>query len=209
MVRFRAPQRAGFESESRGLNGAGDGRLSLQAVVKGAPDAAAVRAIASLVEVPLNTIYFRSKPQLLKGLPGFNNAARFWPWLVVVDLDSSAPCAPTFVHKHLRQPSRYMRFRVAVREVEAWLMSDKLRMAGFLGVSPDRVPDDPEALPILRRRSSTSLDTATVARLFMAWCLARIVVPMSVPCIGAYWSNSSHVRRISGESKLQLSQHLV
>jgi hypothetical protein len=118
----------------------------IEAVVEGAPDAAAIRAIASHVALPLATVYFRSKPQILKGLKGFNSAARFWPWLVVVDLDSSAPCAPDFVREHLSRPSRHMRFRIAVREVEAWLMSDKTRMARFLGVPEGWLPDNPESL---------------------------------------------------------------
>ncbi len=118
----------------------------IEAVVEGAPDAAAIRAIASHVGLPIATVYIRNKPQILLGLSGFNQAARFWPWLVLIDLDSSAPCAPDFVATHLQTPSRHMRLRVAVRELEAWLMSDRRRMADFLGVPETRIPLEPETL---------------------------------------------------------------
>jgi hypothetical protein len=39
-----------------------------------------------------------------------------------------------------------MCFRVAVRELEAWLMSDRQRIASFLGVSIAKVPRAPETL---------------------------------------------------------------
>ena len=39
-----------------------------------------------------------------------------------------------------------MCFRVAVRELEAWILSDSERVADFLGVSPGRVPANPDLL---------------------------------------------------------------
>ena len=38
-----------------------------------------------------------------------------------------------------------MCFRVAVREVEAWLLGDHEKLATFLGVAVSRIPRDPEA----------------------------------------------------------------
>jgi len=38
-----------------------------------------------------------------------------------------------------------MRLRVAVREVEAWLLADRSRLAGFLSVSAGAIPASPEA----------------------------------------------------------------
>jgi hypothetical protein len=39
-----------------------------------------------------------------------------------------------------------MCFRVVVREVEAWLLADRERLASFLGVPISRVPRDPESV---------------------------------------------------------------
>jgi hypothetical protein len=40
-----------------------------------------------------------------------------------------------------------MCFRVAVREVEAWLLGDRERLARFLDVDPGWIPSDPEGSP--------------------------------------------------------------
>jgi hypothetical protein len=39
-----------------------------------------------------------------------------------------------------------MRFRLAVRAIEAWLLADAERMAGFLGVAATSMPREPERL---------------------------------------------------------------
>jgi len=87
------------------------------------------------------------KQKLLERLRGYNNAARFSPWLVLVDLDRDAECAPPFVAARLPVPSEHMCFRVAVPEVEAWLLGDRERLARFLNVDPGWIPGDPEGLP--------------------------------------------------------------
>lgn len=40
-----------------------------------------------------------------------------------------------------------MCFRIAVREVEAWLLADAEQAAGFLAVPLARIPAEPETLP--------------------------------------------------------------
>jgi hypothetical protein len=79
---------------------------------------------------------------------------------VLVDLDHDADCAPILRDSWLPAPSRFMCFRVAVREVEAWLLADRQRIARFLGVALAKVPhtpdliDDPKgAMVNLARRS--------------------------------------------------------
>jgi hypothetical protein len=39
-----------------------------------------------------------------------------------------------------------MCFRIAVREVESWLLADRESLAAFLGVAESRIPLQPEAL---------------------------------------------------------------
>lgn len=85
------------------------------------------------------------KPHLLRRLPGYNEAAKYSPWLVVIDLDR-ADCAVTERLRYLPNPSRLMCFRIAVREAEAWLLADHAEMARFLGVSQDLMPGRPEEL---------------------------------------------------------------
>ena len=40
-----------------------------------------------------------------------------------------------------------MRFRIAVREAEAWLLADAVQMGKFLGVRQSLIPAQPDALP--------------------------------------------------------------
>lgn len=80
-------------------------------------------------------------------LRGYNNGARFAPWLVLRDLDQDAQCAPDLLPSLLPSSSANMRFRLAVRSVEAWLLADSKRISEFLRVGEATVPSSPDALP--------------------------------------------------------------
>jgi hypothetical protein len=114
--------------------------------VEGIVDEAVVRALLSYAGHAPGTIYVQGgKSRLLAKLAGFNAAARLSPWLVLVDLNGDAPCAPEFVTAVMPTPSPQMVFRVAVRQAEAWLMADREELASYLRVSRTLVPNDPEA----------------------------------------------------------------
>jgi hypothetical protein len=86
------------------------------------------------------------KPYLLNKLNAYNQAARFTPWVILIDLDHDDDCAPPYRKSCLPHPAPYMCFRVAVRETEAWLLADRERLAKFLSVGVSRIPLDPERL---------------------------------------------------------------
>lgn len=88
----------------------------------------------------------QGKSKLDVKLRGFNNAARFGPWLVLRDLDTDAPCAATLVRQLLPERSQYMLFRVAVREVEAWLLADAEAFANFFSIPAAALPEKPDEL---------------------------------------------------------------
>jgi hypothetical protein len=78
---------------------------------------------------------------------GFNNAAKGMPYFVLTDLDTSE-CPPVLVRQWLRTPRHpNLLFRVAVREVEAWLLGCRESFAAFLGVPEDRIPAKVEGIP--------------------------------------------------------------
>lgn len=91
---------------------------------------------------------------------GFNRAAQGIPFVVLTDLDT-AECAPALMDEWLTGPQHpNLLFRVAVREVEAWLLADRSSIARFLGIQVDLVPqtydNDPDpkrTLINLARRS--------------------------------------------------------
>ena len=115
--------------------------------VEGDIDEAVLRRLVHEVGGTLGNVYGkRGKALLLHRLNGFNNAARFHPWIVLADLDNDWQCAPLAMTAWLPRPARSMVFRIAVREVEAWILADRQRVAQFLGVADSRVPLHPETL---------------------------------------------------------------
>lgn len=83
----------------------------------------------------------------LKGkLASYNKAAKGMRWLVLRDLDHDRECAAALLRILLPSPSPHMRLRIAVRAAEAWLLADRTSAAGWLGVSLQRLPQDPDEL---------------------------------------------------------------
>ena len=117
-------------------------------LVEGITDEVVVRRLLEHAGLTCGTVYGKSgKALLLERLSNYNQAARFRPWFVVVDLDQDAECAPPFVHSMLLHPADGMLLRVAVRAIESWLLADAERLAGFLGVRAARIPSNPDAEP--------------------------------------------------------------
>ena len=115
-------------------------------LVEGITDEVVARRLLEHVGLRCGTVYGKEgKAALVRRLPNYNQAARFAPWLVVVDLDHDAECAPPFVHSILQRPADHMFLRVAVRAVEAWLLADGERIATFLGVRRALIPPNPDA----------------------------------------------------------------
>ena len=100
---------------------------------------------------------------LKKQAAGFNNAAKACPFLLLTDLDKTR-CAPKLVAEWLgsgRRAQRQFIFRVAVREVESWLLADERNLGAFLGLRKMRPISDPERLPDPK---ATLLEVAAEAR---------------------------------------------
>jgi hypothetical protein len=77
-------------------------------------------------------------------LPGYNLAAQRAPWLVVRDFDMDASCPAKLREILLPAPARHMRFRIAVRAVEAWLLADREALSRYLRLAPHLVPSSPD-----------------------------------------------------------------
>lgn len=75
----------------------------------------------------------------------FKTASHVLPHVVLTDLDQY-PCPPALLAdwKALALPPRLL-LRIAVREVEAWLLADREGIAAFLSVAKGKVPQNPEA----------------------------------------------------------------
>jgi hypothetical protein len=94
-----------------------------------------------------NCLNKRGNDQIKKNLLGFNHAAKGMPYLVLTDLDN-AECPLVILSEWLTQPKHpNLLFRIAVKEVEAWLLAHRAAFAEFLGVSVDLIPVDADLIP--------------------------------------------------------------
>jgi len=82
---------------------------------------------------------------LKSNLPSYFSAAKRRPVFLVTDLDDAA-CAPSLVVEWMRGKVRAQNFmlRVAVREIEAWLLADRTGINRFLGIPLKRIARAPE-----------------------------------------------------------------
>lgn len=86
----------------------------------------------------------RGNVRLKDGMSKFREASRVLPHIVLTDLDR-CPCAPELIiNWNAEQLPPRMLFRIAVREVEAWLMADRVGIAAFLHIDVSKVPNTPE-----------------------------------------------------------------
>ena len=119
----------------------------ISAAVEGDVDEAVVRRLVAHAGGQTGDVYGKNgKPALRRRIDGYNNAARYAPWVVLVDLDNDADCAPSIREEWVPAPAPNLCFRIAVREVEARPMADAQTLARYLSVGLGRIPADPETL---------------------------------------------------------------
>ncbi len=80
--------------------------------------------------------YLRAK------IDGFNQASKYMPFLVLTDLDSTYNCPIELRNDWLplnKQHSNLL-FRIAVKEVESWVLAHRNAFSKFLGITKDLIP---------------------------------------------------------------------
>jgi hypothetical protein len=80
---------------------------------------------------------------LITNLPVWNKAARFLPMLVLLDLDRG--CAAGKRAAVLPEAHPNLLLRIAVHEVESWLMADHEAMAAWARIPQSKLRADPDA----------------------------------------------------------------
>jgi hypothetical protein len=84
---------------------------------------------------------------LKKITPGLNHAAKGMTYLILTDLDRGE-CPLAIISDWLKQPKHpNLLFRVAVKEVEAWLLAHREALAEFLGISVSLIPANVDEIP--------------------------------------------------------------
>lgn len=121
--------------------------IAISSAVEGIVDEAVVYRLIDHVGGIAGPVYGKQgKAFLRQRISGYNNSARLRPWIVLVDLDHDHECAPPLCSTWIAQPASRLCFRVAVREVETWLLADAERIAAFFRVARNKVPSNPESL---------------------------------------------------------------
>ena len=119
--------------------------MLVNVLVEGITEEPVAKRLLKHVGLEVGTIYGRKgKAHLLKRVPIYNKAAHFTPWLVLIDLDMDALCPSHVVARWLPEPANGMRFRIAVRSIEAWLLADRESIASFLAVGLSKIPHHPD-----------------------------------------------------------------
>jgi hypothetical protein len=108
----------------------------------------------------------RGNAKLFQDIPKYASMSKAgYPHIVLTDLDRS-PCPPELLSRwQVPTLPGLMLFRIAVREVESWLLADRTGFSALLGIPLAKVPLDPDALPdpkqallnLVRRCRRTSL----------------------------------------------------
>lgn len=82
--------------------------------------------------------------QIKNGIQRFKNASKAVPHIILTDLDRR-DCAPDLLRDWgVEAASKDLLFRVAVREVEAWLLADREGVSKFLDIPLTKMPHNPE-----------------------------------------------------------------
>jgi len=119
----------------------------ISSAVEGLVDEAVAKRLIFEVGGKPGPVYGKNgKPHLKQRIKGYNQAARIIPWLVLLDLNHEFDCPPPLRSAWLPRPSPNMCFRIAVREVEAWLLADRQRFASFFQIPLSTIPADPESI---------------------------------------------------------------
>jgi len=83
--------------------------------------------------------------KIKKQIPVYNQAAQHGYYFVLTDLDNKYACAPLLIKDWLPdKAANQMLFRVAVHEIEAWLLADRKNFADFFSVSLSLIPLNPD-----------------------------------------------------------------
>jgi hypothetical protein len=121
----------------------------IRLLVEGNLDEAVGRKIAKycgLIVIAVNGR--RGADYIRQRISSFNKSAAAMPIVTIADsMDMNEPCPPATKNYLLPHPHRNMRFRLAVHEIESWLLADRNNLSRFLSVPINRIPSNPDDIP--------------------------------------------------------------
>lgn len=111
-------------------------------------EAVSIKILEDLGIDIIQRLGLKGKSYLEKRAQNLNQTAKAIPVFMLIDLDSPSPCPPQLVRTWTRggQNAKFF-LRVAVMEVESWIMADRKGFADFLSIPIHRIPRNTDAIP--------------------------------------------------------------
>lgn len=98
-----------------------------------------------------NCHYGHGNGFIKRNIRGFNKAARGMPYFVLTDCDNYI-CATDLINDFLPDKAHpNLLFRVAVNEVESWLLADREGLARYFGTDIKHIPINADNIPDPKR----------------------------------------------------------
>lgn len=125
-----------------------DSLISAHVAVEGPTDEVILRPLLAHAGIAPPAFFLgkKGKGHLDQNIKRYNRAAETQPFIVVRDLDHDEPCAPELVARLLPSPSENLLLRIAVRQVESWLLADRQAIASHFAVPKTAIPHTPDSL---------------------------------------------------------------
>lgn len=122
--------------------------MEVELLVEGYTDEIFVRRCFGELGISVGTVYGKKGVgYIIEKADGFSVRGQYSPILILADLaDVGVACAVDARDKLVPTPQPMTLTRLAVREIESWLVASRQELAGYLGVSIARVPSDPDDL---------------------------------------------------------------
>jgi hypothetical protein len=121
--------------------------IPVTVAVEGPTDTPVARKVLAYLNLDVGAVHEKNgKLGLDQRLSGYNSAAEYAPWLVLRDLNHDELCPSALIKRLLPKPAAQMCFRIAVREMETWLIADRETLAEYLSIPISQVPLNPEEL---------------------------------------------------------------
>jgi hypothetical protein len=92
------------------------------------------------------SIFCNGFGKIKKNIMAYNKAAKYGYYFVITDLDNEG-CAPSLIEKWLpANRNDQLLLRVAVHEIESWLLADRESFSSFFAISREIIPARPDTL---------------------------------------------------------------
>lgn len=154
---------------------------------------------------PTTTIGNRGSDYLKKRARDLNRTAKGFPVFLLTDQDSPKRCPIEIMKGWLRAPcNEGFIFRIAVMEIESWIMADRQAFASFIGIDTNDISDNPDSienpkefmLDLVRKHGKRDLKNALLPS---PGSTAR-VGPEYNPVMSRFVARQWDVRRAGSES---------